>query len=164
MHRLLTAFVVAVLGCSAFTSGAAAQEKTRAPRLTHPELKQMVDGMGFETKAVNDKYFQFRHVVDNRTTFIGMHLSPDGSNIWFEADLVAIEDAQKTPAKTWFDLLSENNTIGPSHFAYCPTAKSLYLYRPVANQDMTSARLREQIDIYLRTIRETSKLWNGANF
>ena len=164
MNRLLTALVVAVLGCATFTFGAVAQEKANSNRLNLPELKKMVDGMGYETKMNGEKSFEFRVRVDNLTAYVAMNLSPDGSNIWFESDLVPIKEPEKAPAKAWFDLMSENNKIGPSHFAYCQTAKCLFLYRPMPNQDMTPARIREQLDLFTRTIRDTSRLWDRTNF
>ena len=164
MIRLLSAFVAAAIGLSALGLAAPAQEKVAENRLTYPDLMKMVENMGYETKDIGNNNFEIRFESDGKTNFVALSLSPDRSMVWLADYLIDVKEAENTSGKAWFDLVTENNKIGPSHFAYDKTLGRLYLHRPIINRDATPARLRENLSAFARHIRETDPLWNGSVF
>ncbi len=164
MTRLLSAFVAAALGFALFTGGATAQEKAKDNRISYPDLIKMVENMGYETKDIGNNNFEIKYEFNGVTNYVAMNLSPDGSVVWFAAYLAEVKDPRSVPAKSWFDLVNENNKIGPSHFAYDNSNSRLYLYRPMANQDVTANRVRDSLSVFVRHLRETSNLWDGPAF
>ena len=164
MTRLLSAFVAAALGFALFTGGSTAQEKAKDNRISYPDLMKMVENMGYEAKDIGNNNFEIKYESSGATNYVAMNLSPDGSVVWFAAYLIEVKEPDAVPAKAWFGLVNENNKIGPSHFAYDNSNSRLYLYRPMANQDITPARVRDSLSIFVRHLRETNNLWDGPVF
>jgi hypothetical protein len=84
-------------------------------------------------------------------------LSADGTMLWLSFPLSDLPD-NVDDAAALKKLLAENDKLGPSYFSL--SGKRFYLETPVANLEMTPAKLRQNIDSSLATVKSSQKLWD----
>ncbi len=164
MIRLLSAFVVAALSFALCAKAVPAQEKAKENRLSLTEMKTMFENMGYEPKELSPTSFEVKIESNNQTNHVVMTLSPDGSNVWFNAYLVEVKNPEQVPAKAWLNLLEESQRVGPSHFVYYGDIKRIYLVRPMANIDITPVRMRATLNQFVQTIRDTRPIWDSPEY
>jgi hypothetical protein len=136
-----------------------ASAQTTGASMDNASLKTILDGLGYETKAL-EKGYLVTSKVDTWTLYIQVVISPDGTKIGMNANLGLVEDLAAVPANKWLDLLVLNGDIDPSTFYVDRTNKKLYLHRVVDNRSITPAFLRGQLDSFTNNIIKTSDGWN----
>jgi hypothetical protein len=157
---------IGLWGCTALIAVGHAAEKERpsafqggaAEALTDDTLKQSLEGMGFEPKALS-KGFLIQSKQDTWTLNVQVVLSGDTRKIGLNANLGKVDDASKVSADEWMNLLISNGDIDPSAFYYDKDQKKLYLHRSFDNRAVSPAILKREIDNFCANIRKTADLW-----
>src|SRR5262249_26853577 len=75
-----------------------------------------------------------------------LYLSDDRKPLWVECSLSRLDAPAKVPAPALKRLLQASDKTGAAHFVYRPSAKRVILTCPIANRDMTPARLRKELE------------------
>jgi len=125
--------------------------------LTNDSLKTMLDGLGYEPKALSKGYL-LAIKQDTWTLNMQLVLSSDGTKLGMNANLGMV-DLDAASASTWLNLLESNGDIDPSAFYVDRDQKKLYLHRSLDNRDVTAAFLRGQIEAFGNNIRNTEAIW-----
>jgi len=167
MHSVkLAAILLAALFVS--TTGMCPPLATAAPiqssaivsgQLDDEKLRQMLDAMGFEPKALS-KGFLITIKRDAWTTYIQLVISKDQAKIGLNANLGVVENPDSITAAQWRALLGANRDIDPSSFYYDVDQKKLYIHRVMDNRAVTPAYLRIQIDNFVDNMKSTEALWS----
>jgi hypothetical protein len=146
----------------------AAVAPTPAGSVTIESLNTMLDAMGYDPKLGN--YNDGSHYVtiavprSSYTISVSFDLSPDKSNIWLSVYLNDVKDPDKAPTDTLLKLLEVENGIWPTYISYNTSAKTLYAYRPLKNQDLKPALMRTTIESYLSNVESTASLWDTSTW
>jgi uncharacterized protein (TIGR03067 family) len=134
------------------------------PRLTHKRLGEMLTKLGFEPKERRNDYYHISIARDKLTfTYVVRHLDRRGV-ILLDTKLGDLPDNEQAPPLALRRLLEENEALGPTMFIYVKAEKAIYLAHPVEDRDLTSARLRKEIEIFNGLARKAYKLARGDNF
>jgi hypothetical protein len=153
MRMIAAAIMVVFLSIS--TPPALAQT---GQSLNNDSLKGMLDGMGYEPKALSKGYLVALK-QDTWTINMQLVLSPDGTKLGMNSNLGMVEDFDAVPAAKWLALLVSNGEIDPSAFYFDRDQKKLYLHRVVDNHEITPAFLRGQIESFANNVKNTETLW-----
>jgi len=157
-----TALLAVVLWSSvALTPVGRAQETIQQAGISQLDdsgLKDMLDNMGLEPKALSKGYL-IAIKRDGWTYNVQLVLSDDKSKLGFNSNLGKVEDPDSITASQWKALLISNNDIDPSSFNFNADQKKLYLHRVLDNRSVTAAFLRTQIDNFCDNIKKTADLW-----
>ena len=95
---------------------------------------------------------------DTWTFHLTVSLSPNGTVLWLEAPIVAIEDAAKANPTALVNLLKKNMELGPTFFEINDN-NMLELTCPLANHDLSPERFQNEIEAFMTTIRTTEPQW-----
>ena len=162
IHKSSVALLAfALWGSATFAPSIQAQgsdERAAGVVLANDSLKTMLDGLGYEPKALSKGYL-VAIKKDTWTINIQLVLSPDQTKLGLNANLGSIEKFEDVPAATWLDLLSENGKIDPSSFYVDKEQKKLYLHRVMDNRAITPAYIRTQVEAFASNIKDTNELW-----
>lgn len=156
-----TLLALALWGSATFTPNIQAQgsdERASGVTLSNDTLKSMLDGLGYEPKALSKGYL-IALKKDTWTINMQLVLSPDLTKVGLNANLGAIEKMEDVTAATWLALLQENATIDPSSFYVDKDQKKLYLHRVLDNRAITPAYIRKQVETFAGNVRDTEALW-----
>ena len=126
--------------------------------LTNDTLKQMLDGMGMEPKALS-KGFLVALKQDTWTINVQVVISANKEKIGLNANAGKIDDPESVTASQWRALLESNGDIDPTAFYFDKDQKKLYLHRSFDNRAVTAAFLRKEIDSFAANVRSTFALW-----
>jgi len=126
--------------------------------LVNDTLKQMLDGMGMEPKALS-KGFLVALKQDTWTINLQVLISENKLKIGLNANLGKIDDPDNVTASQWRALLIANGDVDPSYFYFDKDQKKLYLHRSFDNRAVTPAFLRGQIESFAANVRSTEALW-----
>lgn len=127
--------------------------------LTDAGLKTLLDGLGYETQALN-KGFLITFKQDTWSLYVQLVLSADGTKLGLNANLGKVDDLSAVPAKKWLELLVANGKIDPSTFYVNEESKELFLHRVVDNRGITPAILRVQIENFCNNIMDNADTWD----
>jgi hypothetical protein len=159
IHMRFIALVLLLCGLAVPQPAIAALTQSAPPsQLSDDSLRQMLDGLGLEPKALSKGYL----IVikrDSWTYNIQLVLSADRSKLGMNANLGIIEDADSVTASQWKALMEANGSIEPSFFYFDADKKKLYLHRVLDNRGLTAAYVRSQIDTFISDMKSTADLW-----
>jgi hypothetical protein len=157
---LAALFVSTSVICPAPATAAPIQSSAVASgQLDDDKLRQMLDAMGFEPKALS-KGFLITIKRDAWTTYIQLVISKDQAKIGLNANLGVVESPDSITAAQWRSVLAANRDIDPSSFYYDVDQKKLYIHRVMDNRAVTPAYLRTQIDNFVDNMKSTEALWS----
>lgn len=153
-------FLIVSAASSYLTIPVSAQIASRtAAQLNDEKLRQMLDGMGLEPKALSQG-FVVTVRRDAWTTYVQLVISPDQGKIGLNANLGVVENPDAVTAGQWRALLGANQDIDPSSFYYDVPKKKLFLHCVMDNREVTPAYLRSQIDKFVENLTSTQTLWS----
>lgn len=127
-------------------------------QLSNDTLRQMLDGMGYEPKAIS-KGFLVVIKRDAWTCNIQLVLSDNKSKLGMNANLGLVKDPDRVAAAQWKALMAVNRDIDPSFFYFDADSKKLFLHRSIDNRGLTPAYMRSQIEAFVENMKSTAELW-----
>ncbi len=127
-------------------------------QLDNDGLKQMLDGLGYETKPLS-KGFLIAEQLDDWTINTQVVLSGDGNKVGLNANLGEVTDPDAVSALQWRSLLVANGNIDPSAFYFDTDRKKLYLHRSFDNRGLTASILKKEIQNFTKNVKDTGDLW-----
>lgn len=152
MKAILNAALAATL--LAFSAGAAVAQGIDAP-----QLKGMVQGMGYTVEDISDPgeplKFEFTLVTENFNIPISLEVSPSGRYIWATCNL-GEKDIDEEAA---LGLLHANSEIQPTSF-WISNSGRLMIGFPIDNRDVTPAHLKFVFDKLTSDVDGTADIWN----
>ena len=131
---------------------------TASGQLSDDGLRQMLDGMGLEPKALT-KGFLIAIKRDTWTYYIQLVLSDNKEKLGMNSNLGIVENPDSVTAAQWKALMVSNGDIEPSFFYFDPATKKLYLHRVLDNRGLTPAYVRSQVDAFISNLKGTADLW-----
>lgn len=141
---------------------------TGAVALTVESLGTMLENMGYEPKigqySDGSKYISVLISRNTWTFGIGFDLSPDKSQIWLSSYLAEVKEPNSVKPEYLFKLLEANNAVWPCYFVYFTQSKGLSLYRPLKNQDVKPALLKNTLESHMNAIESTAGLWDVSQW
>jgi hypothetical protein len=141
-------------------------KKAAGQMLTPTGLGDLLRDLGYEPKEVGKKKDIYDIVVErnNWKIFIRISLSGDRKNLWLDASTVTLKDPDSAAPAVWLKLLELNDEIIPARFSYDNKFKQIHLLKPLENQGITPARMRQEIDAFDSLMRRTEPAWAPKNF
>ncbi len=127
-------------------------------QLNNDSLRQMLDGMGLEPKALSKGYL-IAIKRDTWTYNMQLVLSENQEKLGMNANLGIVEDPDAVTAAQWKALMISNGDIEPSFFYFDAKTKKLYLHRVLDNRSIAPAFLRSQIENFISNMKGTADLW-----
>ena len=127
-------------------------------QLSDDSLRQMLDGMGFEPKAIS-RGFLVTVKREKFTCYIQIVLSENKTKLGMNSNLGVINEPDSVTAAQWKALLVANRDVDPSFFYFDPNLKKLFLHRSIDNRGLTAAYMRNQIDTFVENLISTADLW-----
>jgi len=123
------------------------------------QLKSMIEGLGYETKALNaevgkEKY-TFTVKLSDYDVPIAAELSASTTYVW----LTVFLGASKPTAK-FEDMLKRNYQIQPCQF-YITTKGSLMMGVAIDNRQITPAVLKRNVDMLAENTTKSHEIWAG---
>lgn len=157
---LITVVLLSGMGIAPASSARATAANTtvEGQELANDTLRQMLDGMGMEPKALSKGYLVALK-QDTWTINLQVVISDNKLKIGLNANLGKIEDPDSVTASQWRALLIANGDVDPSAFYFDKDQKKLYLHRSFDNRAVTPAFLRGQIENFAANVRGTEPLW-----
>jgi len=154
VFAFLSCVTLAGVLCSTNAKASPSQDKLEAAG-----LKSIVEGLGYETKALNaevgkEKY-EFSVKVPDFNVPISAEISSSTNYIWLTVFL-----GVSKPTLSFEDLLRKNSEIQPSQF-YITAKGNLMLAIAIDNRQVNAAVLRRNVDKIAEDVSGTSKLWSG---
>ena len=135
--------------------------QTEDKPLTGPEVKTMVQNLGFEVKDLNTETgkekIEFMVQRDGFDVWLASEVSGSKRFIWITAflgDSTKIANFSARAPK----MLEQNYKIQPSQF-YVTDKGSLYMAIAVDNRNVTPAALRWRIDKLASDVTSSAELW-----
>lgn len=142
-----------------FSTLALGDDGPRTGSITGEHLGKMLRAMGFDPQPLTEEVYQVTITRDNWKVHSLLSVTPDGSRLWLECKFPPVEEPGRAPAAFWLRLLEENERIAPAHFVFKKEDRRVHLYKTIDNVQITPARLRQEIDSFDRTVRQTQSVW-----
>ena len=132
-------------------------------------LGQMVNALGLKPEKQLQRFdFAFRAEMEGTEWTLSMSavLSQDQQSLWLMAWLDELpKSSEAVPRAALLRLLAENDTLGDGKmFAYIPNNRRFVMQRAVANEQMTSAKFRAQLQDLGASVVETHGTWSTAEW
>lgn len=158
----------ALAGVAAAVSPLQAQE-TVPGQITEEQLGQMIEAIGLKADKKEQRYdFAFVAPLEDQQWELSMSavLSQDTQWLWIMAWLDELpKSSNDVPRTALLRLLAENDQLGGGKFfAYVPSNRRFILQRVIANENMTSAKLRYELQDLGSTVVETYGVWHVGNW
>lgn len=124
-------------------------------------LKQMIEGLGYEVKTLNDtagkEKYEFTLTKDDIDVPVAAEVSPSKNYIWLT---VYLGDAPKDtePASKFAAFLKSNSRIQPTMF-YITQSNHLMMGITIENRSVTPALFRRVVDKIVGDVVSTFELW-----
>jgi hypothetical protein len=151
MLSMLALAVVLLLGF------AATPAKAQSGRLSIQQLGDALTSYGKNTVTQNGRTF-YTVQCGNRNwkSSVYVSLSPNGNVIWMAIDTAQLP--RQTSAATLANMLKKNSDLGPMFFSL--DGNWVRLSYPVANADMSEAKVKAYVVALVNTAVDTMPLWN----
>ena len=136
------------------------EEVTPAVRgvLNDTSLQQMLVDLGHEPKKLKQGYVVA--IKQGEWTFnVQLVISPNKEKIGLNANVGTVDDASTVTASQWMNVLASNTDIAPSFFYFNKNNRTLYMHRVLDNRCMTTAIMRQQVDAFTASIKDTADVW-----
>lgn len=157
--------ILLVSACLLFSSGAARAQGTQ---LTPESLKAMIENLGYTTTSSTNSdgvvTYNITLTPQGWTIDTDVNLSKDQSNIWMWANLKKIPDGQVFDPDTLLTMLKENDTMGPFFFSYSDSSRRFFINLALANQNVTPAKMRAELDALAADVVRTQNMWDPAQW
>lgn len=154
MHSMLALAIVLILGFA--TTPARAQSG-------HFSIQQLGDALtsfGKNTVTQNGRtFYTVQCGKGDWKTSVFVSLSPNGNVIWMAIDTAQLPS--QTSAATLANMLKKNSDLGPMFFSL--DGNWVRLSYPVANSDMSEAKVKAYVTTLVNTAVDTMPLWNQKN-
>ncbi|MEZ5940901.1 MAG: type III secretion system chaperone [Planctomycetaceae bacterium] len=155
-------------GLAAVTAPAMAQEAVPAAavgKVSEAQLGEMLAALGLQADKKAQRYdFAFVAPLDDQQWELSMSavLSQDQSSLWVMAWLDELpKSSADVPRTALLRLLAENDQLGSGKFfAYIPANRRFVLQQVVANENMTSAKLRYILQDLGSSVIDTYGIWS----
>lgn len=135
--------------------------------LTDESLKEKLEGLGYQPEIIKSKtggvMYRVRIDRDNYRYVFNVSLSSDKTRLWLSAALRQLPEPKDLRSDILEKILAHNDQVGPTHFAV-RSNRYLYLELALDNHEITSRRLRMEIDQFTGDIRASEHLWNPAKY
>ncbi|MBS1709939.1 MAG: hypothetical protein JSS65_14595 [Armatimonadetes bacterium] len=143
---------------AAFALGTTATlHQTKPGALDPNSLKAMVEGLGYEVKAINTEpgkeKFEIPAKTANFNVPVAAEISPSKNYIWLTVHLGA-----NSPTKKHEQLLKENANIQPSFF-YITSKGALMMAQPLDNREVTAAIMKRCLEKIINDVDKTAASW-----
>ncbi len=167
MRKRLSVFgVVTIVLCAAglLAGRIGAQEarettpQTVRGALNDSTLLQMLTDIGYEPKKLKQGYVVA--IKQGEWTFnVQFLISQNREKIGMNANMGTVEDPSSISAPQWMNLLATNTDIAPSFFYFNKNNRTLYMHRVLDNRCMTSVIMRQQVEAFTTSIKDTAEVW-----
>ena len=151
--------------CLLFSSVAMRAQGTQ---LTPESLKSMIENLGYTTTSSTNSdgvvTYNITLTPQGWTIDTDVNLSKDQSNIWIWANLTKIPDGQSIDGDALLTMLKENDTMGPFFFSYTDTARRFFINIALANQNVTPAKMRSELDALAANVVRTQDMWDPSKW
>lgn len=126
--------------------------------LTAPELKKLVENLGYEVNVLNAEVGKEKYVFTVKTEAfnvpVGAEISPSKNYIWLTANL-----GQATAKTNYAGLLKANGSIQPAMF-YVTSKDNLMCGYALENHGVTPAWFKKCVDKLAADISAQAPVWN----
>ncbi|MFN8219365.1 MAG: hypothetical protein U0S12_04445 [Fimbriimonadales bacterium] len=144
---------------AAASVGVVALHSLQAGPITAPDLKALIEGMGYTTKALNEEKgkekYEFTIKTEKFNVPIAAEVTPSTNYIWFTAFL----GADKDDAVMHTALLKQNFKVQPTVF-YVTDKGNLMAGVPVDNRGVTAAVIKRVTDKLAEDVSKTAEIWS----
>lgn len=152
---LSAAALIAVAGIGVMTSPKAVAGQQ--DKLDAASLKTMIEGLGFETKMLNQEAgkekYELKVTKGGFDIPLGAEISPSTNYIWLTVSLGEVK-----PTHKFDELLRQNGKIQPSFF-YITTKNFLMMAIAMDNRNVNPALLKRNIEKVTEDVSNNASLW-----
>jgi len=136
---------------------AATPAQAQSGRLSIQQLGNALTSYGKNTVTQNGRTFYTVQCGNgNWKSSVYVSLSPNGNVIWMAINTAQLPD--QTSAATLANMLKKNSDLGPMFFSL--DGNWVRLSYPVANADMSEAKVKAYVSALVNTAVDTMPLWN----
>jgi hypothetical protein len=154
MLSMLALGIVLILGL------ATTPAKAQSGRLSIQQLGDALTSYGKNTVTQNGRTFYTVQCGNgNWKSSVYVSLSPNGNVIWMAIDTAQLPN--QTSAATLASMLKKNSDLGPMFFSL--DGNWVRLSYPVANADISEAKVKAYVTALVNTAVDTMPLWNQKN-
>ncbi|HYB62247.1 MAG TPA: hypothetical protein VEH50_12320 [Methylomirabilota bacterium] len=157
--------ILLVCACLLFSSVAMRAQGTQ---VTPESLKTMLENLGYVTTSSTNSdgvvTYEIKLTPQDWSIVTDVNLSKDQSNIWMWAILTKIPDGQMFDPDTLLTMLKENDSMGPFFFSYTDASRRFFINLALANQNVTPAKLRSELDQLAGNVTRTQNLWDPTKW
>ncbi|MCA9089050.1 MAG: type III secretion system chaperone [Planctomycetaceae bacterium] len=158
----------ALAGVAAAVSPLQAQSPVPG-RVTEEQLGQLIETLGLKPDKKEQRYdFAFIAPLEDQQWELSMSavLSQDQETVWIMAWLDELpKSSAEVPRTALLRLLAENDRIGGGKFfAYVPANRRFVLQRVIPNENLTSAKLRVELQDLGSSVIGSYGVWSVASW
>ena len=157
--------ILFVCACLLFSSVAMRAQGTQ---VTPESLKTMLENLGYTTTSSTNSdgvvTYEIKLTPQDWSIVTDVNLSKDQSNIWMWAILTKIPDGQVFDPDTLLTMLKENDSMGPFFFSYTDSSRRFFINLALANQNVTPAKMRSELDQLAGNVVRTQNLWDPTKW
>ncbi len=157
--------ILFVCACLLFSSVAMRAQGTQ---LTPESLKTMLENLGYTTTSSTNSdgvvTYEIKLTPQDWSIVTDVNLSKDQSNIWMWAILTKIPDGQVFDPDTLLTMLKENDSMGPFFFSYTDSSRRFFINLALANQNVTPAKMRSELDQLAGNVVRTQNMWDPTKW
>jgi len=165
MRRVIVVALLALpVGWIAFAQPEKGLDPSKKNSLRSEQLGPLLKEMKLDSGPLAAGVSQISLEHDGWKVHIMISIPGDGDRIWLESKFAQIEKPDLVPAAAWRKLLEENERISPSHFSFDKMDKRVHLHRAFRNVDVSSERLKKEIERFDEIVRQTHDSWRAENF
>ena len=136
--------------------------------ITKDNLKDVLTNLGYKPEKLSDTSYRLMVERNNITFAVSVSLSKDETKLWMSSYVSEIADINKVPASVLEKMLSANADFGPTHFSLesskTPEGRRVYISRPMDNQGLTPAIVRETLDRFQGNVAGAQPLWDATKW
>jgi len=165
----LLPMLLLTLGAGSVRSQSQDEPDRALGQLSEDDLGNVLTGIGLRPSKTEKRYdFAFKTSIRGEEWKFSMSavLSRNEQSIWVMAWLDHIpKSAAEVPRTALLRLLAANDRLGNGKFfAYIPVNKRFVLQRIVANEHMTSRKMRETLQDLAISVTDEYGVWATANW
>jgi hypothetical protein len=128
-------------------------------RLSLEQLGKMLADLGFNPRLSLESdgksvRYDLEFPSGDWTMRPWVSISTDQTNIWFGANLAEVGASEAVPPAALLGLLEQNVDLWPAYVYYYKDHQRLRLNKPVKNQDVTPAKLRQEMETFTDAVKQ----------